>query len=248
MNKRIYLIIIYITTAFCIIAGILGNIFNAAPFNLITTSSSGSRCDFYEELKAFSNITIDGTVADINIVKDDTYSFKYEGGERFKATAVVNGSTLNVTQSTEHFLGNIKNADCTITIGIPENVSISDLHLSSNVVNFKIDSIDIDYLTTSLNMGNFKATKSNIEKINAEINMGNCKFDNCTYKSAIINVDMGNLTIRMPENKDCGYDLSVDMGNITLYNNKCSNTYTNNLSSSTLLKATVNMGNISINN
>ena len=219
MNKRIYLIIIYITTAFCIIAGILGNIFNAAPFNLITTSSSGSRCDFYEELKAFSNITIDGTVADINIVKDDTYSFKYEGGERFKATAVVNGSTLNVTQSTEHFLGNIKNADCTITIGIPENVSISDLHLSSNVGN-----------------------------VNAEINMGNCKFDNCTYKSAIINVDMGNLTIRMPENKDCGYDLSVDMGNITLYNNKCSNTYTNNLSSSTLLKATVNMGNISINN
>lgn len=229
MNKRIYLIIIYITTAFCIIAGILGNIFNAAPFNLITTFSSGSRCDFYEELKAFSNITIDGTVADINIVKDDTYSFKYEGGERFKATAVVNGSTLNVTQSTEHFLGNIKNADCTITIGIPENVSISDLHLSSNVGNVKIDSIDIDYLTTSLNMGN-------------------CKFDNCTYKSAIINVDMGNLTIRMPENKDCGYDLSVDMGNITLYNNKCSNTYTNNLSSSTLLKATVNMGNISINN
>ena len=127
-------------------------------------------------------------------------------------------------------------------------MSISDLHLSSNVGNVKIDSIDIDYLTTSLNMGNFKATKSNIEKINAEINMGNCKFDNCTYKSAIINVDMGNLTIRMPENKDCGYDLSVDMGNITLYNNKCSNTYTNNLNSSTLLKATVNMGNISINN
>lgn len=229
MNKRIYLIIIYIITALCIIAGILGNIFNAAPFNRLTASSSGNNCDFYEELKAFSNITIDGTVAHINIVKDDTYSFKYEGGERFKATAVVNGSTLNVTQSTEHFLGNIKNADCTITIGIPENASISDLHLSSNVGNVKIDSIDIDYLTTSLNMGN-------------------CKFDNCTYKSAIINVDMGNLTIRMPENKDCGYDLSVDMGNITLYNNKCSNTYTNNLNSSTLLKATVNMGNISINN
>lgn len=229
MNKRIYLIIIYIISALCIIAGILGNIFNAAPFNRLTASSSGNNCDFYEELKAFSNITIDGTVAHINIVKDDTYSFKYEGGERFKATAVVNGSTLNVTQSTEHFLGNIKNADCTITIGIPENVSISDLHLSSNVGNVKIDSIDIGYLTASLNMGN-------------------CKFDNCTYKSAIINVDMGNLTIRMPENKDCGYDLSVDMGNITLYNNKCSNTYTNNLSSSTLLKATVNMGNISINN
>ena len=234
MNKRIYLIIIYIITALCIIAGILGNIFNAAPFNRLTASSSGNNCDFYEELKAFSNITIDGTVAHINIVKDDTYSFKYEGGERFKATAVVNGSTLNVTQSTEHFLGNIKNADCTITIGIPENASISDLHLSSNVGNVKIDSIDIGYLTASLNMGNFKASNSNI--------------DNCTYKSAIINVDMGNLTIRMPENKDCGYDLSVDMGNITLYNNKCSNTYTNNLSSSTLLKATVNMGNISINN
>ena len=85
-----------------------------------------------------------------------------------------------MTQSTEHFLGNIKNADCTITIGIPENASISDLHLSSNVGNVKIDSIDIGYLTASLNMGNFKATKSNIEKINAEINMGNCKFDNCT--------------------------------------------------------------------
>ena len=158
MNKRIYLIIIYIITALCIIAGILGNIFNAAPFNRLTASSSGNNCDFYEELKAFSNITIDGTVAHINIVKDDTYSFKYEGGERFKATAVVNGSTLNVTQSTEHFLGNIKNADCTITIGIPENASISDLHLSSNVGNVKIDSIDIGYLTASLNMGNFKAS------------------------------------------------------------------------------------------
>lgn len=87
-------------TALCIIAGILGNIFNAAPFNRLTASSSGNNCDFYKELKAFSNITIDGTVAHINIVKDDTYSFKYEGGERFKATAVVNGSTLNVTQST----------------------------------------------------------------------------------------------------------------------------------------------------
>jgi len=63
MNKRIYLIIIYIITALCIIAGILGNIFNAAPFNRLTASSSGNNCDFYEELKAFSNITIDGTVA-----------------------------------------------------------------------------------------------------------------------------------------------------------------------------------------
>ena len=248
MNKRIYLIIIYIITALCIIAGILGNIFNAAPFNRLTASSSGNNCDFYEELKAFSNITIDGTVAHINIVKDDTYSFKYEGGERFKATAVVNGSTLNVTQSTEHFLGNLKIEFSKIKLENPQIAYKRELNLYYMLVILKIDSIDIDYLTTSLNMGNFKATKSNIEKINAEINMGNCKFDNCTYKSAIINVDMGNLTIRMPENKDCGYDLSVDMGNITLYNNKCSNTYTNNLNSSTLLKATVNMGNISINN
>ena len=70
MNKRIYLIIIYIITALCIIAGILGNIFNAAPFNRLTASSSGNNCDFYEELKAFSNITIDGTVAHINIVQN----------------------------------------------------------------------------------------------------------------------------------------------------------------------------------
>ena len=49
MNKRIYLIIIYIITALCIIAGILGNIFNAAPFNRLTASSSGNNCDFYEE-------------------------------------------------------------------------------------------------------------------------------------------------------------------------------------------------------
>ena len=69
MNKRIYLIIIYINNCILYNSWYIRNIFNAAPFNLITTSSSGSRCDFYEELKAFSNITIDGTVADINIVK-----------------------------------------------------------------------------------------------------------------------------------------------------------------------------------
>ena len=69
------------------------------------------------------------------------------------------------------------------------------------------------------------------------------------HKIAVSSDGEGKFTIeKKPENKDCGYDLSVDMGNITLYNNKCSNTYTNNLSSSTLLKATVNMGNISINN
>ena len=119
MNKRIYLIIIYIITALCIIAGILGNIFNAAPFNRLTASSSGNNCDFYEELKAFSNITIDGTVAHINIVKDDTYSFKYEGGERFKATAVVNGSTLNVTKYKEILLVNFKIAFFKKKIGIP---------------------------------------------------------------------------------------------------------------------------------
>ena len=231
MKKRIYLSIIYFITLICIIIGVLGNVFNISPFTRMTMASSG---------KYIENSSIYDNVSDISI--------DMNLAEKFKPAVSVSGTSLNIEQHVKvHLMTNIKNSDCTLTITIPDNVSLNSIQVDLNMGDMDVNNIHASSGDFSIDMGSLKIADSSIKNLTADNNMGDIKLTNCGSDVLNLSVDMGSLKISGMDIDKYSANLSVDLGDIKVNDSTYSHSYTNNAGSGKSINADVNMGDIKIN-
>ena len=217
MSKRIYLSIIYFITLICIIIGVLGNVFNMSPFTRITMASSGKYIENSSTYDNVSDISVDMNLGSVEIKK---------------------GSKL---------MTNIKNSDCTLTITIPDNVSLNSIQADLNMGDMSVNDINASSADFSVDMGSLKIADSAVKNLTADVNMGDIKLTNCNSDVFNLSVDMGSLKISGMDIDKYSANLSVDLGDIKVNDSTYSHSYTNNAGSGKSINADVNMGDIKIN-
>ena len=142
MKKRIYLSIIYFITLICIIIGVLGNVFNISPFTRMTMASSGKYIENSSIYDNVSDISVDMNLGSVEIKKGSKLEVIYTGAEKFKPAVSVSGTSLNIEQHVKvHLMTNIKNSDCTLTITIPDNVSLNSIQADLNMGDMDVNNI-----------------------------------------------------------------------------------------------------------
>ena len=157
MSKRIYLSIIYFITLICIIIGVLGNVFNISPFTRITMASSGKYIENSSTYDNVSDISIDMNLGSVEIKKGSKLEVIYTGAEKFKPAVSVSGTSLNIEQHVKvHLMTNIKNSDCTLTITIPDNVSLNFIQADLNMGDMSVNDINASSADFSVDMGSLK--------------------------------------------------------------------------------------------
>lgn len=190
MKKRIYLSIIYFITLICIIIGVLGNVFNISPFTRMTMASSGKYIEnssFYDNV---SDISIDMNLGSVEIKKGSKLEVIYTGAEKFKPAVSVSGTSLNIEQHVKvHLMTNIKNSDCTLTITIPDNVSLNSIQADLNMGDIKITNCNSDVFNLSVDMGSLKISGMDIDKYSANlsVDLGDIKVNDSTYSHSYTN-------------------------------------------------------------
>lgn len=178
MSKRIYLSIIYFITLICIIIGVLGNVFNISPFTRITMASSGKYIENSSTYDNVSDISIDMNLGSVEIKKGTKLEVIYTGAEKFKPAVSVSGTSLNIEQHVKvHLMTNIKNSDCTLTITIPDNVSLNSIQADLNMGDMSVNDINASSADFSVDMGSLKIADSAVKNLTADVNMGDIKIN-----------------------------------------------------------------------
>ena len=215
MKKRIYLSIIYFITLICIIIGVLGNVFNISPFTRMTMASSGKYIENSSIYDNVSDISIDMNLGSVEIKKGSKLEVIYTGAEKFKPAVSVSGTSLNIEQHVKvHLMTNIKNSDCTLTITVPDNVSLNSIQADLNMGDMDVNNIHASSADFSVDMGSLKIADSSIKNITADNNMGDIKLTNCDSDALNLSVDMGSLKISGMDIDKYSANLSVDLGDI----------------------------------
>ena len=190
MKKRIYLSIIYFITLICIIIGVLGNVFNISPFTRMTMASSGKYIENSSIYDNVSDISVDMNLGSVEIKKGSKLEVIYTGAEKFKPTVSVSGTSLNIEQHVKvHLMTNIKNSDCTLTITIPDNISLNSIQADLNMGDIKLTNCGSDVLNLSVDMGSLKISGMDIDKYSANlsVDLGDIKVNDSTYSHSYTN-------------------------------------------------------------
>lgn len=248
MKKRIYLSIIYFITLICIIIGVLGNVLNISPFTRMTMASSGKYIENSSTYDNVSDIFVDMNLGSVEIKKGSKLEVIYTGAEKFKPAISVSGTSLKIEQHIKvHFMTNIKNSDCTLTITVPDNISLNSIHADLNMGDMSVNDINASSGDFTVNMGSLKIADSTVKTLTADNNMGDIKLTNCDSDVLNLSVDMGSLKISGIDIDKYSANLSVDLGDIKVNDSTYSRSYTNNAGSGKSINADVNLGDIKIN-
>lgn len=128
---------------------------------------------------------------------------------------------------------------------IPE-YSISGNKLTIEQKNIRHSLINVGFSNTKSELTITIPSDITLESLGLDINAGNVSI--ADIKSSIINadIDMGNATIKPVTSDKYGYNLTTDLGNITVFGADSKHNYSNNTSSDNMITIDVNMGNIDI--
>ena len=190
MKKRIYLSIIYFITLICIIIGVLGNVFNISPFTRMTMASSGKYIENSSIYDNVSDISIDLNLGSVVIKIGSKLEVIYTGAENFKPAVSVSGTSLNIEQHVKvHLMTNIKNSDCTLTITVPDNVSLNSNQADLNMGDMDVNNIHASSADFSVDMGSLKISGMDIDKYcaNLSVDLGDIKVNDSTYSHSYTN-------------------------------------------------------------
>ena len=184
----------------------------------------------------------------VEIKKGSKLEVIYTGAEKFKPALSVSGTSLNIEQHVKvHLMTNIKNSDCTLTITIPDNISLNSIQADLNMGDMDVNNIHASSADFSVDMGSLKIVDSAVKNLTADNNMGDIKLTNCESDVLNLSVDMGSLKISGMDIDKYSANLSVDLGDIKVNDSTYSHSYTNNAGSGKSINADVNMGDIKIN-
>ncbi|MGN0347503.1 MAG: DUF4097 family beta strand repeat-containing protein [Lachnospiraceae bacterium] len=203
-NPTIFLIVMVIITAVCIVGGCLLRYRMRGWFG-----ASNKVVQVEESLNEFQAIHLDADALEINIEYGDTYAYEYEGIEKLQPKVDVSNGELTISQSIHHwgFDWDFSSPNCCLTVTIPSDC--------------------IPYLDGNINAGNMEFGNLAFKEINLNMDAGNFEVNHLTASGLTLDVDAGNIIIR---NADIEGALFVDAaaGNIELY--ECSIGGNSNLS------------------
>ncbi len=247
MKMRIYLSVIYFITLICIIIGILGNVLNISPFSHVTTASRGRHIEASYTYDNVSDISVDLELGNVEIKKGSKLEVSFSGYEKLKPDVSVSGASLKISQNTKaHFTVNGSDSDCSLTITVPDNISLNSISADLNMGNMSVDDIHASSVDLSIDMGSLNVTNSTVRALTADNNMGDIKVTNCNCDVLNLSVDVGSLKISGIDIDKYSADLSVDLGDIKINDSSYSHSYTNNADSGKSINAAVNMGDIKV--
>lgn len=257
-KKTLYLSIISIITAICIVIGLLIHVIapavgwlsdNSDELNDSGSFLSGSTVS--EELNPFSSIDFDVNVSDVTIAYGDTYAISYKTNKKLLVPQYeIKDDTLYVKQtSDQHIHGLSNNGNCSLQITIPREASLKLVKGSSDVGDFSMEKIGAKTLDIYVNVGDIDISDNTFDDITIGSDVGDIDLDNVTFTSADLTSDVGDIDIVSAVTLEhYAMDLSCSIGDIDVNSDSYRSKYQQQTGAESLktLTASTDTGDITV--
>lgn len=98
-----------------------------------------------------------------------------------------------------------------------ENLEAEQVELDVSMGNIEIDGLKADHLEIEVSMGNVEITDAETGSLDAETDMGNIDFSGVVDGGISAYVNMGSIALELKQERtDFDYEISADMGSVTL--------------------------------
>lgn len=251
--RKAYLTIIWIVTVICIIGGTIyhvGGLVNFVGNSIFNSTDQGSKwyshmvsgkCEINTKCDRVA-IEADGNSMDFTLKKGDSWSAEYESVESLKPQIDVteeNGvAKLKISQpDVKGRPVNGRNLNCSLTITMPENVSVTDFSMDMDLGDVDINDIKADVLDMTLDLGDLDIKNCNVATLTANLDLGDVTVENTDLKKTDVESSLGDVNIT-----DCEFDdmtVTADMGDIDIKSAKSLEEY--------MIDADVDMGKVRVN-
>ena len=251
-GTRIYLTILTIITVLCVIFGALyhvGNFFGRLSFlpsihiGGVFGKSTSTATDIDEPVK---DIEIDAAIFDLTITEGDKVSVSYEGNEELAPIVEQEKGTLKIKQKKNVNVKGFKEADCRLTLTIPQT-GIKEIDISLDLGDLDLTDVNVGKLTIDANLGNVEGSRVNAKKLDIDANLGNVVFNAVDFEDLSVDADMGNVEIYSNTDlSDHEIDVNTDMGTVSYYGKSCGRDYSQ-AGKAGKISIDVDMGDIKLN-
>lgn len=219
-NKKsgitLYLIIITIITAICIIVGVFGRTFHVKGKNRFGNVFTKAGSEVTEEVKTedFDTVNIELDMGEIVLEEGDNYFVSYAFPEKIKPIIHVNNGALIITQNDGRVLNLEDFSDCKLVVTVPAGTELNSIDVSTDMGNIDINKISAQSVTVSSDMGEIAFQECDFVTLSADSDMGDIKMEDSTLTSADMESSMGE--VKMVAVTCDNLTVNVDMGDIKL--------------------------------
>lgn len=235
MKRNIYLISITIVTISCIILGSMYHgmgIVRTITRNIISEADDEDTTSIdNNNIDAFTRITIDTDVANLNISTGSSYSCRITSVKKYPVTYTNENGELRITQSSHNVVSSgWGNFTCRIDITVPADAQIERTDIKSDV-------------------GNIDVGGCNIKDIIVETNVGNIDLSNNTFTNLTVSSNIGNIDISGVKDVDnYNVDINTDLGKVKYCGSTSKGSMNRTVASPIgYIKIESDVGNISLN-
>ena len=251
MKKNIYLVIICVITILAIGFGMIYHMTDWGDHirDNVGIKTYAKRQQFDDTLKAFDKISFDVDLAEIRIEAGAEYHIFCESTNNVIPEYELEGTTLQITQSSKnrYFPRRNGNDNCIIVITVPRDVTLSDITGDCSMGDLQMGGFAADTISVNCNMGEVVFSDVSAKDITCECNLGNCEIKDCSFDNLKADNDMGNVEITSSQPlSDYSMDLSVSMGGIEVNGEDYTSHYKQKGESDKTITISNNMGSVEV--
>lgn len=208
--KKIYLTILYIITAICVLFGCFLFVSNNSSF-LPEKKKVGAE----QNLESFHKLKMNMDIASLSVVYGDDFKIEYECSKDLEPVIKQTNDTLTITQTNKRkMLRN--NSKCNITVTIKEGTSLDLLDIDSDIGTINLQELAITSFSCKADIGDIEMNDCTIEDGEIETDIGNIDLSSCSFEELTMTADTGNISIDSEQSlADYKIDISADLGEIS---------------------------------
>ncbi len=225
MNRRIYLIILYVVTLLAVIYGLSRFVVNPVVgcsrginkvihIGKLSGNTSTEEWD-KSKIGSFESVSVDASVAEIILTYGSENRVKYSGPEELKpSVSVKDGKTLSIVQPElrNRFWG-VNNADGKITIEIDRDIVPESVLVDASVGSVMIKNITCNNLKAVADVGELTVEDVTVNgKTSLETNTGELLVKKSSLKDTSLESAIG--SVKLKDSKFENLDVEANLGSI----------------------------------
>lgn len=252
MNKKIYLLLIWIITLACIIGGFSYHtkVF-AKDMNFHLELNNDENSDNYDDLKLnlekFATLKLDAKVMSVNTCRGDNFALTCRYNKDYlKPSISYENNCLKIEQKS--FKNKIGNNKCHLELVIPDNTQLEEIDIEVDVGAVEITNIDTKELDISTNVGAVEISNTKAKELELSSDVGAIEVSDVDFEKADLSSNVGAIEVTLLNPiSEYAIEVSSDVGAISVNEKGFKRHYSQRADTGKSLKAKTNVGAIEIN-
>lgn len=185
MKKKVYLWMISIVTAICVVAGIAYH----------TLGKGRATVEQKETLEAFDSVHIEADTMQIDVVTGTGYELQYSGNETYAPTYEIKNGMLVIKQKKRNWTILKDNKADELCLTVPASAILNELNITSDIGEVYVEGVHFDKGSIRTDIGAVSIEEADFNSLEITSDIGEVSVVDAHFNKGSIGTDIGAVSV-----------------------------------------------------